>query len=258
MIFGNATGFTTFYPDQITLDPYIPRIALTNLKLLNQTVPIGGDSPLQQAIWETDHLTLTYEDDIITFEFAALSYANSAENLLQYKMEGFEEEWSPAGTNRSATYTNLDPGNYVFRVRGSNADGVWNEDGTSLRITITPPWWETTWFRGGLILLVAVVAFGAYRWRVRSYKIRAQELEYQVAERTKELASLLAVSQEVTSTLEIEPLLSLILDDLYEVVDYDVGTIRRLIDENMELLAYRWLSPQEGQPSQNLQWQKFP
>jgi signal transduction histidine kinase/ligand-binding sensor domain-containing protein len=258
MIWGNETGFTTFYPDQITSDPYVPPVVLTNLKLLNKAVPIGGDSPLQQAVRETDHLTLSHEDDVITIEFAALSYANPAENLLQYKMEGFDTDWSPVSTNNSATYTNLDPGDYVFRVRGSNSDGVWNEQGTSLGITITPPWWGTIWFRGGLILLLVAGLFGAYRWRVSSIESRSQQLETQVAEKTKELATLLAVSQKVTSTLELEPLLSLILDELKKVVDYDVGTIRRLVDGNMELQAHRWLYPQAGQPSMRLPVAKIP
>ncbi|MBE9475440.1 MAG: histidine kinase, partial [Chloroflexi bacterium] len=256
MIFGNQTGFTSFYPDQISIDPYIPPVVLTNFKLLNEMVPIGGDSPLQQAIWETDHLTLSPEDDVITLEFTALSYANPAENLLQYKMEGFDADWSPAATNHSATYTNLDPGDYVFRVRGSNSDGVWNEEGTALGITVTPPWWETIWFRGGLILLLVAGLFGAYRWRVSSLEIRSRELEARVSEQTrqldervKELTTLLTVSQDVVSTLELEPLLNLILEQLKVVVDYDVGTIRRLKQDSMQLQAYQGLVSEDEKPS---------
>jgi signal transduction histidine kinase len=175
-------------------------------------------------------------------------------------MEGFDEDWAEVGSERRyVTYTNLDPGEYVFRVIGSNNDGVWNEEGTSLGITITPPWWETIWFRGGLILLLVGAVFTAYYLRVKSLESRSRQLETQVAEKTrqldnrvKELDTLLTVSQDVTSTLELEPLLSLILDELKKVVDYDVGTIRRLVQGNMELQAHRWLFPQAGQPSQRL------
>jgi signal transduction histidine kinase len=143
-------------------------------------------------------------------------------------------------------------------VRGSNSDGVWNEDGTSIRLTITPPWWQTIWFRGGVVLLLVASLFGAYRWRLSSLESRSRQLELQVAERTKELATLLAVSQNVTSTLELEPLLSLILDELKKVVDYDVATIRQLVEGSMEIQAHRWLFPQAGQPSQRLSVANIP
>jgi signal transduction histidine kinase/CheY-like chemotaxis protein len=105
-----------------------------------------------------------------------------------YKMEGFEEHWNEVDSaRRYATYTNLDPGDYVFRVIASNNDGVWNEEGASINITITPPWWETTWFRLGLGLLVVGMLVGGYSWRVRSLQNRSRELENQVAERTQEL-----------------------------------------------------------------------
>jgi signal transduction histidine kinase len=144
-------------------------------------------------------------------------------------------------------------------VRGSNSDGVWNQEGTSLGITITPPWWGTTWFRGGLILLAVAGLFGAYRWRVKSFETRSQELETQVEEKTrqldervKELTTLLSVSQDIVSTLDLEPLLNLILEQLKVVVDYDVATIRRLKQEAMQLQAYQGLSTQEEQPAHRL------
>jgi signal transduction histidine kinase len=279
MLFGGGSGITLFAPDKITDNPYLPPIKMTDFKLLYKSVGLGGDSPLHQAIWETDHLTLSYEEDIITLEFAALSYANPAENLLQYKMEGFDDVWSPVGTNHSATYTNLDPGDYVFRVRGSNSDGVWNQEGTSLGITITPPWWGTTWFRALVLLLMVGLVVGGFRWRVRSIQARSQELEEEVASKTRdlreviikheateeklrrtsdELSTILAVSGNITSTLELGLLLNLILDELKNVVDYDVGTIRRMVQGNMELLAHRWLFSQAGQPSQRLSVANIP
>jgi hypothetical protein len=88
-------------------------------------------------------LTLRHDQDVFTFEFAALDCTNPAKNQYAYKMENFDREWQNAGTARKATYTNLDPGEYVFRVKASNNDGVWNEEGASLRVTITPRWWQT-------------------------------------------------------------------------------------------------------------------
>ena len=103
---------------------------------------------LERAIPYVDSLTLSYWDNVFSFEFAALSYAKSQKNRYRYRLEGFEPDWNEVGSRqRLATYTNLDPGSYVFRVQGSNSDGVWNEEGVSLPILVTPPWWMTAWFR---------------------------------------------------------------------------------------------------------------
>jgi signal transduction histidine kinase/ligand-binding sensor domain-containing protein len=260
LFFGGTNGLTAFYPDQIQDSLHVSPVVLTDFQLANKPVEIGDGSVLQRAIPETEHLTLSHQDRVISFEFAALDYRTPAKNRYRYMLEGFDEGWTEVGADRRfVTYTNLDPGEYTFRVLGSNSDGVWNEEGTSLGLTITPPWWGTIWFRG-LVLVVAVAGvYGAYRWRVTSLEARSRELETQVAEQTsqlddrvKELDTLLALSQDVVSTLELEPLLSLILDELKKVVDYDVGTIRRLVSGNMELRAHRWLLPQAGQPSQRL------
>jgi signal transduction histidine kinase/ligand-binding sensor domain-containing protein len=266
LIFGGTNGLTAFYPDQIHDSPHLPPLVFTDFQLANKPVEIGGDSKLQVSIAESDHLTLSHQDRVISIGFAALGYRAPDKSRYRYMLENFDEYWSEVGSDRRfVTYTNLDPGEYVFRVIGSNNDGVWNEQETSISITITPPWWETWWFQGVLVLLLVAGLFGAYRWRVRSHEIRSQDLETQVAEKTrqldnrvKELDTLLAVSQDVTSTLQLEPLLELILDELKKVVDYEVGSIRRSIQENMELLAYRWLLSQAGQPSQLLPISNIP
>ncbi len=101
-----------------------------------------------------------YDQNIFTFRFNSLNYIFSENNQYAYIMEGLEKEWNYVGNKREATYTNLDPGSYVFRVNGSNNDGVWNEAGTSLKITITPPFWQTVWFRFVCIaLLPRVIIF---------------------------------------------------------------------------------------------------
>ena len=161
---------------------------ITDFQLANKPVPIGGDSVLQQSILETDELVLSYLDRVFSFEFAALNFRAPEKNLYKYRMEGFEEDWNEVdSTRRFATYTNLDPGDYVFRVIGSNNDGIWNEEGASLNITVTPPWWETTWFRIGLVVLAVGLLVGGFRWRVRTIEARSRKLEIQVVERTQEL-----------------------------------------------------------------------
>lgn len=260
LFFGGTNGLTAFYPDQIQDSPHIPPVVFTDFQLANKPVGIGGDSNLQVSIAEADHLTLSHEDRVISIEFAALGFRAPDKSRYRYILENFDDDWTEVGSDRRfVTYTNLNPGEYVFRVAGSNSDGVWNEDGTSVKITITPPWWQTNWALGLFLFLIVAGLFGAYRWRVSSLESRSRQLETQVAEQTrqldqrvKELTTLLTVSQDVVSTLDLEPLLSLILDELKRVVDYDVGTIRRLVQGNMELLAHRWLFSKAGQPSQRL------
>src|SRR6201984_2875668 len=114
-----------------------------------------------------DSLTLSYRDNVFSFEFAALSYANSQKNRYRYKLEGLEPGWNEVGSKqRLATYTNLNPRKYVFRVQGSNSDGVWNEEGVSLPILITPPWWRTNWFRALSAVVLLGLMWAAYQSRV--------------------------------------------------------------------------------------------
>ncbi|MEI2610215.1 MAG: two-component regulator propeller domain-containing protein [Candidatus Promineifilaceae bacterium] len=188
MFFGGINGLNTFYPEQITDNSYRPPVILTDFQLFNQSVAIGKDSILQRAIWDTEHVTLSYDQDVFSFAFAALSYAAPEENRYRYKMEGFEDNWNEVDAERRfATYTSLPPDDYVFRVQGANEDGVWNEEGVSFSLTITPPWWETWGFRvlAGLAVVGAVAA--GYGYRVRSLRQRTWDLEREVVVRTREL-----------------------------------------------------------------------
>ncbi len=175
MLFGGNNGFNIFNPDRIINNSMVPRVVLTNFKIFNKDVPIGEHgSPLQQQIGLSDSLEFSYANDVITFEFSALNFLLPEKNQYAYKMEGFEKEWNYVGTKHTATYTNLDPGEYVFRVKASNNDGIWNEEGTAIRITITPPWWQTLWFRVILLAVMAGVVFWVYKWRVQARDLAAQ------------------------------------------------------------------------------------
>ena len=125
---------------------------------------------------------------MISFEFAALNYAFPQKNRYRYKLEGFDKAWTEVGSDRRlVTYTNLDPGKYVFRVLGSNADGIWNEAGAALALTITPPWWETTWFRMSAALLLVGLVAGGFVWQRRRAAVQERKLEAMVDERTRDL-----------------------------------------------------------------------
>ena len=160
MFFGGINGVTAFYPGQIQENLYIPPVVITDFKILNRPVAIGGENPvLTRDISQTKSLHLSYKHTVFSFEFVALNYAISEQNQYAYKMEGFENDWNYVGTRRFATYTNLDPGTYTFRVKATNNDGIWNEAGTAIEITITPPFWKTLWFKFILIVVGLLIIF---------------------------------------------------------------------------------------------------
>ncbi|HTE34785.1 MAG TPA: two-component regulator propeller domain-containing protein [Chryseolinea sp.] len=188
MLFGGNNGFNMFDPDHIVSNSFIPPIIITDLKVFNKTIKNSdNNSVLKYHISETNSITLSYDQSVFTFEFAALNYSFTSKNQYAYKLEGFDKDWNYIGTKRSATYTNLDPGTYMFRVRGSNNDGVWNEKGTSIRIVVTPPYWKTWWFRILLAITATVVIYSIIRLRINSIRIQKLKLEERVLEQTTEV-----------------------------------------------------------------------
>ena len=187
MFFGGSNGFNSFFPEQVRDNPYVPPVVITSFKIFNKPVAIGADSVVQKAIPYVDSLTLSYRDNVFSFEFAALSYGNSHKNRYRYKLEGFDPGWSEVGSKqRLATYTNLDPSKYVFRVQASNSDGVWNKEGVSLPILITPPWWRTNWFRALCAADLLAMLWAAYQFRVGQLQEEINmRLEGRVEERTR-------------------------------------------------------------------------
>ncbi|UCF64395.1 MAG: response regulator [bacterium] len=164
--------FISFPPDSINDNIRIPSVVITDFQLFNKSVPVGldtstGRSILHKTITETDEIELTYKDYIITFEFAALDFQFPEKNKFAYMLEGFDRGWTYTdASRRSATYTNLDPGEYTFWVKGSNSDGIWNETGTSLKIIVTPPWWETWQIYLLYLIVVLSVLYGLRRYEL--------------------------------------------------------------------------------------------
>jgi signal transduction histidine kinase/ligand-binding sensor domain-containing protein len=181
MFFGGVNGLTSFFPDSLIDNPYIPPIVLTSLKF-------GGDgSGPGRVPPDTNELCLSYRQNSFSFEFAALDFTKSEKNQYAYMVEGFDHDWIFSGTRRYASYTNLDPGAYTLRLKGSNNDGVWNESGFSLRLSIAPPFWRTWWFRGsGILCLLSLAAAGVLS-RLKVIRKRNDLLEKKIEERTKEL-----------------------------------------------------------------------
>ncbi len=167
MYFGGVNGFNYFKPEEIKDNPYIPKTVITDFQIFNRSVKNApGNNFLQKSIAETGEIPLSYKESVFSFEFASLIYNDTEKNQYAYKMEGFDKEWIYCGTRRFATYTNLEPAEYIFRVKGSNNDGIWDEKGTSIKIKITPPFWKTRWFKTLGALSIAGATGLTYRQKL--------------------------------------------------------------------------------------------
>jgi len=171
LLFGGVSGFNIFRPSEIVEDTTAPSVVLTDFKVFNKSVRAKtAHSVLSTDISDAERIDLTYREAVLTFDFAALGFSNPVKNQYTYTMEGFDKGWVYSGSRREATYTNLDPGTYVFRVKAANGDGFWNQRGTSTVLVITPPYWQTWWFRTIAILLFLSVGPSIYYKRVSVLK----------------------------------------------------------------------------------------
>ncbi len=194
LLFGGTNGFNIFNPNSLKDNDYLPPIVFTNYLRYN-TDDEEGKPIIEKGISERDSILLTYKDNIITLDFAALSFLNNSENQYRYKLEGFNENWIQLGNNHTITFTNLSPGEYRLKVIGSNNDGVWNEDGTSLFIQVMPPWWKTNLAYG-----IYFIVFFGFLFGVRRYEINRREQKAKI----RESALRIKATEAEKRTLEIE------------------------------------------------------
>jgi signal transduction histidine kinase/ligand-binding sensor domain-containing protein/AraC-like DNA-binding protein len=163
LYFGSTNGYFVFDPSGIINNPTIPKIVFTDLRVNNMAVSINTPgSPLEKDISVTTQLKLSRKQNVFSIGFAALNFIEPENNRYAFKLEGFDKQWNYVSNQQSATYTNLDPGNYTFRVRASNNDGLWNEEGVSMKIIISPAWWQT-WFARMVYLLLFTIGIFFFR-----------------------------------------------------------------------------------------------
>jgi PAS domain S-box-containing protein len=263
LFFGTNKGLIVFDPAAIKENAYVPPVYITGIELDNQPVAIGPESVLKQSVLQSEAVDLSYLDRVLTFEFSALNYRASQENRYRYMLEGFDTGWNEVGSEkRRVTYTNLDPGVYVFRVLGSNDDGVWNETGDSIRLRIIPPWWESGWFYLGLIVLVAGLTFTTYRVRINSIERRNQWLESAVTERTVQLKETnLLLQEEIAAHRQAEEELR-VSEARYRTIFDTTGTAMVIsTPDTMMRLANQMYAQLSGYPKEELEgglkWTKF-
>jgi len=181
LFFGGVNGFNYFNPSELSNNTILPNVVITDFKIGNKPVTIHSkENLLQKPIYLTDEITLKYKYNMISFDFAAMDFSQPGKNLYQYKLDGFDKDWIQSGTQNSATYTNLDPGTYTFRAKGSNSDGVWNETGTSVELVILPPWYMAWWFRTLLSIAIIALVYVFYRYRLQQ-ALRLQAVRNRIA-----------------------------------------------------------------------------
>ena len=191
LFFGSIKGVNVFNPDSLKINKEEPHVVISNLKLFYEDITYySPKSILKKQISITDTLFLKYKQKILTFEFTALNMIHPEKNQYKYMMEGFDSKWINVGNKREATYTNLNPGKYIFRVQASNNDGIWNEKGASLFIKVMPPWYRKWWFYG--IVILSVAGFFTLFFYARTAQLIKQKelLTLKVRERTKELSDM--------------------------------------------------------------------
>jgi ligand-binding sensor domain-containing protein/signal transduction histidine kinase/DNA-binding response OmpR family regulator len=243
LFFGGVNGFNTFYPENIRANTFVPPVYITDFQVFNKRMVAGEeDSPLKSDISFTDNIKLSYRQSTFSFSFAALNYTALENNQYAYKLEGWDDDWIYAGNERKASYTNLSPNTYTFRVKASNNDGVWNEQGPSISIVISPPFWATWWFRTLVIITIvsAVILFYRFKRRLELRKLEEQKREemHQV-----QLQFFTNISHEFRTPLSLilGPVEKLQIEDpqsphdhYYKVIYRNANRLMNLINELMD------------------------
>jgi ligand-binding sensor domain-containing protein/serine phosphatase RsbU (regulator of sigma subunit) len=234
MFFGGPNGFNAFYPEKVKDNPYIPPVVFSSFTRYNSDDEEG--KPIEEAGIETKSLiTLSYKDNVANFKFAALNFYNTFKNRYAYKLEGYSENWIQLGTDRLATFTNLDAGKYLLRVRGSNNNNVWNDNGASLTIIVTPPWWKTTWAYGIYGFLILGFLYSARRIEINRREQKAQIRESELHTKAVEAEKRALQAENDRQTKELDDArnlqLSMLPKEIPKIPGYDISVFMKTATE---------------------------
>ena len=210
--FGSKKGLVVFNPIKVSTDTTNYPVVISNVKILNTDLEATGDSILLQQFNTSQTLQLDYKQNFLSFEFAALNYNNSSSATYMYMMEGLDKDWIKSGTKRFADYTAIKPGTYTFKVKAANSDGVWNNTPAIVKVTITPPWWQTWWFYLLAVCTVAAIIYVLYRIRINQlmklYNLRsniAKDLHDDVGSALSSISLLSNMAQQGKTTAHLQP-----------------------------------------------------
>lgn len=225
LFFGGQSGYYSFFPDEITQKKRAPEITITAFKISNIAIQPGSDDPLSSM----KEIILNHNQNTFSFEFVGIDYSNPEDNRHLFMLENYDAGWNLAGSERNASYFNVPPGKYVFRVKVVNSYGVWAE--RDITVMITPPWWSTWWFRLGSLLLIASSFYAVIRWRIR----RKFDRQIEQSEKDKQLAEL----KQKTGELEMQALRAQMNPHF---VFNSLNAINRFILENNKTQASGYLT----------------
>ena len=222
LYFGGINGLTVFHPSNINDSPYLPQVALTSLT--------QGDKPIvtDGSVETTHNVALSWPQNSLEFEFAALSYSQPNKNQYAYILEGFDDNWHYIGTKRDGRYTNLPGGKYTLLLKASNSDGVWSEIPVRINVTVIPPFWQTLWFQILLGVIAVLAVAGGVRLRTKSIQDRNRQLEHLVRERTsalekrnQEIQALYEADERILRTVSLNQVFQTLVDVAVDMLKAD-------------------------------------
>ena len=241
---GSINGFNCFHPNRLKSNTQAPAVVLTGLEIFNKPITTEDGGILPASIDGLEELHLSHTDNVITLKYAALSYCTPEKNQYAYRLEGFDKDWNYVGSQHNATYTNLPAGTYTFRVKASNNDKVWNEEGTALRLVIHPPFYLSIPFKVGYVILFALALVLSIRYVVRrGEKRHAQAIDELNVRKEKEMHEA-KISFFTMIAHEIRTPVSLIIGPLEKVMQStrnlpaEVRNDLNIIDRNSQRLLY--------------------
>jgi signal transduction histidine kinase/AraC-like DNA-binding protein len=242
--FGTFDGFVVFHPDSIKEFGFIPNVILTEIKINNEKIQTTKNGQLKRSIFTAEEITLNHDQNDISLTFASLNYNLPMRNLFSYMLENYDNDWRPESQRNFAEFSNLDPGEYIFKVKGSNSDGVWNEKPTALRIIILPPWWKTWWAYSFYVLISLGLIYILRRYEMNRIRhknqVKIEETKLKEREHVDRIKSTFFanISHELRTplTLILGPLTKLAASEPDEKKKRSLSIMQRNADRLLRLI----------------------